>query len=97
MSYCCHNCGASLDYSNLIKPGRRDECPKCSSDVHCCLNCVNFAENLSNQCRESQIEPVREKDKSNFCDYFALKVGNSSGSSTSSEDVFAQLDDLFKK
>jgi hypothetical protein len=52
---------------------RRDECPSCGSDLHICLNCIFFDKTKSNKCREPQAEFVKEKDRSNYCDYFRFK------------------------
>ncbi len=48
----------------------RDECPRCGSDIHVCLNCLFYDEGKSNKCRETQADFVKEKDRSNYCDYF---------------------------
>ena len=36
-----------------------------------CLNCIFYDSSAHNQCLENQAEWVREKDKGNFCGYFA--------------------------
>lgn len=64
----CVFCGTAVDDSNGI--GRRDECLKCGQDLHCCLQCVFYDASYANDCREPQAEPVSEKERSNFCDYF---------------------------
>jgi hypothetical protein len=52
---------------------RRDECQVCGSDLRVCLNCILYEETKSNKCREPQAEYVKEKDRSNYCDYFKFK------------------------
>ncbi len=42
---------------------RNETCPKCGSDVYCCLNCTNYDEAAHNQCREPQAEKVSVKDR----------------------------------
>jgi hypothetical protein len=37
-----------------------------------CLNCRHFDLAVAQQCREPRAEPVAEKDRSNFCDWFEL-------------------------
>ena len=68
------------------------------ADVHCCRNCEFDDPGSYNECRETQAERVLEKDRSNFCDYFAFKQGASgrpaSGASPGSKHN--PLDDLFK-
>jgi len=73
MPTCC-SCGFQLDGRD--KPGRADTCPACDADVHCCRNCDFYDSGSYNECRESQAERVLEKDRSNFCDYFAFRQGS---------------------
>lgn len=51
--------------------GRRDECPHCRYDLHVCKNCQHYDSKVYNECRETSAEVVRDKEKANFCDYFA--------------------------
>lgn len=78
--------------------GRREECPFCSADLHCCLNCKFYDPAAPKQCREPMAELVREKAKGNFCDYFLFAEraapGGGEGEAGKSR---AALDDLFKK
>ncbi|MBW1709561.1 MAG: hypothetical protein JRJ73_06710 [Deltaproteobacteria bacterium] len=74
----------------------RELCPHCGMDVHVCLNCEFYDTGYANYCRESQAEPIRDREVSNRCEYFVL------GSSDSTQDDAAarakkQLDNLFKK
>src|SRR6266540_2670829 len=66
----CHACKKELSVE--LKVGRKDECPFCGGDLRCCLNCVFYNRAVSKQCRETVTELVREKEKSNFCEYFAF-------------------------
>ena len=63
----CHHCGVELKFEGYI--ARSDECPRCSSDVHCCLNCYNYDPHAHNKCREPQAEWVTDREKANFCDF----------------------------
>lgn len=90
----CFSCKKTVDVADPIS--RRDECPHCGEDVHVCLNCVNFGEHLSNQCKEDLAESVREKDRSNFCDYFKFSDAQSDGSSKR-DDLLAAAEALFKR
>lgn len=64
----CYSCGKELDIGDRV--GRHETCPHCRRDLRCCLNCALYDPNASNQCREPQSEEVRERDLSNFCDFF---------------------------
>jgi hypothetical protein len=92
----CHACKKSLAVGREV--GRRDECPHCSADLHCCLNCRFYDRSAPKQCREPQAELVREKDKANFCGFFVF-ADTAPGSSPSRETDRARkaLDDLFRK
>lgn len=90
----CFNCSTELIYSQT--PGRRDECSKCGADVHVCMNCKNYDKNAYNECREPQADVVKEKDRANFCDFFAPGTGGQSGQDKS-KDLMAAAEALFKK
>ena len=96
----CHQCGAEIaviDRTGRI--GRRDTCPSCEADLRCCLNCRFYDPQLSNACREPNVEPVRDKDAGNFCDYFALGEpdGRPTADQAKATDARAQLEALFRK
>ena len=93
----CHQCGAEIHVVERV--GRRDSCPGCEAAVRCCLNCVFYDPQVSNACREPNVEPVRDKDAANFCDYFSL--GNPAARPTvepsQAADARARLEALFAK
>jgi len=97
----CYKCGATIE---LEKVSRRDECPKCGSDLRVCLNCAFYAESKANACVESQAEPVKEKDRANYCDFFRFKEkGTRAGGSGTKQEKSGKAeaeklwDELFKK
>lgn len=78
--------------------GRRDECPFCRQDLHCCLNCRFFDPTASKQCRESAAELVKDKDRANYCDYFVFGESRTAEAQSGEvEDARKALGDLFKK
>jgi hypothetical protein len=89
----CAFCGERLGEGPF---GRRDECPKCARDIHCCLNCRFHDPHAPNECREPQAEQVSERDRANFCDYFSPKADAGPGQDTASE-AKRKLEALFKK
>jgi len=91
----CHACKKELSLGREI--GRRDECPHCSADLHCCLNCRFYDRSAPKQCREPQAGLVREKEKANFCDFFVFADGEAPGGGGSADKARSALDDLFKK
>ncbi|MFC1556760.1 hypothetical protein ACFL5L_02105 [candidate division KSB1 bacterium] len=95
----CWNCGKSENLPE--KPGRRDLCPHCNKNLHCCLNCELYDKNAHHQCREPQAEWVKDKESANFCDYFiASKDGTAANfgrKKLSKDDARKKWDELFKR
>ena len=89
------NCAFCHKGINEIKIHIRDECPACSRDLHICLNCEFYDANAYRQCRESIREPVQDKEKANFCDFFRAAKKGTAGTSSES-DAFKSLNNLFK-
>jgi hypothetical protein len=92
----CHACKKEIALGRGT--GRREECPHCHADLHCCLNCRFSDPSASKQCREPIAELVRDKDKANYCDHFQFK--DSAAGAPASESATSSrkaLDDLFKK
>ncbi len=69
MAY-CYFCGSALPEN--LEVGRSTTCPSCGKDVKICLNCTFYAPGAHWDCRETIPDPVREKDRANFCDFFVL-------------------------
>ncbi len=91
----CHACQNTVDELMI---GRRDECARCGADLHVCLNCRFYDETASRQCREPQSEPPREKNRSNFCDFFEFsEAGPRSSGPSAAEQAKAAFEALFKK
>lgn len=68
----CWKCGAAIEeISGARKVLRTDTCPKCESDLHACKNCQFYDRQYHNECRETQAEWVSDKERANYCDYFA--------------------------
>lgn len=89
----CFECGNEMTFEIAIS--RRDECDKCGADVRVCKNCRFYDPNSYNECRETQADPIQEKERSNFCDYFEAGMGE--GGATKRDELKAAADALFKK
>jgi hypothetical protein len=93
----CHQCGAEVE---VHEPLARDaECPACRRDLRCCLNCRHYDTRYHNSCRETQAEPVEDKDRRNFCEFFAFSREPrrpAAATGTKQPDARARLDALFK-
>ena len=75
---------------------RNDECPHCSRDLRCCRQCKFYDLHAYNNCKEVMAERVVDKERSNFCEYFALR-GSSLGKASKEQDAKKALEALFKK
>jgi hypothetical protein len=58
---------------------RASACSSCRRDLKICFNCRFYSPGIHNDCLETSAEPVRDKDRSNFCDYFKFKESAASG------------------
>ena len=90
----CFHCSQEMSFSDRIP--LREECPKCSNDVHVCKNCAFYDPKSYNECREPQAEVVQEKDRSNRCDYFQAGSGGAKAG-PSKNDLLKAAETLFKK
>jgi hypothetical protein len=88
----CFKCKGPVTLENV---SFRVECPQCRSDLHVCLNCLFYDEGKANKCRESQAEYVKDRDRSNYCEYFRFKdAGQERSGKEEAEKLFKNL---FKK
>lgn len=91
----CFSCSARLDIESTT--GRGAECTKCGRDVKVCKNCRFYDTAAYNDCTEPNAERVVEKERANFCDYFALAKNDHDGPSGLSKekpDPMAELKKL---
>ncbi|HXW83111.1 MAG TPA: hypothetical protein VEJ86_01795 [Candidatus Binataceae bacterium] len=89
----CWHCGREIP--TIDRVGLRDDCPACGRSLHVCRNCDFYDPAYNNQCRETQAERVVDKERANFCDYFA-PARHHRGAQARSQRA-ANLDALFKK
>ncbi|VAW37707.1 hypothetical protein MNBD_DELTA02-25 [hydrothermal vent metagenome] len=93
----CFSCGKTIDLTGT--PGRGDSCRFCTADLRACLNCRFRDDSSYNECREPQAERVKEKDRSNYCEYFEFAESSADGGLTGEsrkENPLDRLKDLFK-
>lgn len=91
----CYFCRKKLDIGGTV--GRHETCPHCHPDLRCCLNCALY-DVSSNYCREPQSEEIRDRDRSNFCDFFIFR-DNEAGDRRTDQigKVKEEWEQLFKK
>ena len=93
----CWKCGTTIDIDPRSRISRNDSCGHCHCDLHACKNCKFHDPTVHNQCRETQAEWVSDRERANFCDYFApsgIRAGASPGNAA--PDARSAFDSLFK-
>ena len=94
MSAKCYQCNEALLLEPLKDISRSEECPKCYASLRCCKMCRFYDSSAYNECSEPMAERITEKEKANFCGYFALS--NESTKADSKDDLLAKANALFK-
>jgi hypothetical protein len=89
----CHKCGT--EWKGDGQPGRRETCAMCSADLHACLNCDFYDMTKPSQCRVPDVDLVRDKEVTNFCDEFRFR--ESSGPPRVDGTGKADMKDLWNK
>jgi len=64
----CHFCGTPVAIGEPIP--RDGECESCGHDLRCCRNCRHWDPRYNNECTETMADPVEDKARRNFCEYF---------------------------
>lgn len=64
----CWKCKREISVENVT---RLTECPLCSCDLHCCKGCKFYSAGNHWDCKENIDSIVLDKERSNFCDFFA--------------------------
>jgi hypothetical protein len=70
--YACHFCGTEL--KNPREVYRNTTCTSCQKDLKICLNCRFYSPGAHWDCSETIDEPVRDKDRANFCTFFSFRA-----------------------
>jgi len=98
----CWKCGHRVE--TVERVGFHAHCPQCDRPLHVCRDCSLYDPAYNNQCRETMAERVVDKERSNFCEYFAPNADIAAapaqaGQSGPSPERAARerLDALFKK
>jgi len=94
----CWHCGRAIEVIERV--GFRDTCPGCDRAQHACRNCRFFDPAYNNSCREPMASRVADKERFNFCEYFAAAVALDSANSKAAgakPDAKGKLEALFRK
>ena len=92
----CHACGAPVAISEPVP--RDAECEACGHDLRCCTNCRHYDVRFNNACRETSAEPVEDKERRNFCEYFSFsrEAFGAARPTARQDEARKKLDSLFK-
>jgi hypothetical protein len=66
----CWYCG--IPVVDIEPFGRSLQCLSCGKDLRSCKNCRFYLTGSRGDCRETSAEPVSDKERANFCDWFSL-------------------------
>ena len=95
----CQSCGTAVPGCEPIP--RDSACEQCGTDLRCCRNCRHWDARYSNQCTETQADPVQDKTRRNFCEFFyfsrAAFTGTPGAGKDRAAEARAKLEALFKK
>ena len=88
----CKKCGKPMPEGTIY---RDSTCPSCGADLHSCINCKFYAPGSHYDCHETIEEPVRDKDRSNFCDFFKPAVTGTGTGPACGDDKAQKARDAF--
>jgi len=95
----CYHCGSELPFERATRSAL---CPSCGKEVKVCMNCRFYKKGAHWDCAETISEPVSEKDRANFCDFFMFAEeprkhadSGSQGSTASNRSARSQFNKLF--
>jgi len=91
----CYACGADL--GNPERVGRQDRCRHCGAELRCCRNCRFYAPGRHSDCAEPHAEPVADKARGNFCEYFAFRDARPVIAGAEKAAVLGRLEELFRR
>ncbi len=91
----CWFCGTEAVIPGKITRGAT--CAKCRMALKCCKNCRHFDPSSHNQCREPAAEWVRDKELSNFCEFFDMMETAERPRGVQADDARKRFDSIFKK
>lgn len=96
----CYFCGTAVPRDMQI--GFSAICPDCGKELHVCLMCRFYAPGAHWDCRETIDALVQDKEKRNFCEWFAVnekyfvKAGQTPAGIGKAESAKKKFDSLFK-
>ena len=85
----CWKCGASIE--DLPFPlSRMAKCASCQADLHVCRLCRFYDTSKAHHCQEPIAEPVKDKQRANFCELFQVRANAYHPEDTRHTDIARQ-------
>ena len=88
----CPQCATVATFDGILP--FREDCERCSADLHVCLTCRFYDRFAADECRETSADPVARKDRRNLCEYWRAQSTGPEGQ-TPVDDAKAKLAALF--
>ena len=88
----CYSCGTAFEIDRVY---RTSVCPNCGTAVKVCKNCKFYESGAQWDCRETISEPVRDKERVNYCEYFQLANATRGPDNVKAKAARQDLDKLF--
>jgi len=66
----CWYCGSAITEQEPFS--RSLVCAACGKDIRSCRNCRFYRSGARGDCAETSAEPVADKERANFCDWFSV-------------------------
>ena len=85
----CYKCKKEIGDITVY---RTTECPECHTDLHVCKECKFFSPGSHYDCKETVEDPVNDKEKANFCDFFKVSTSLTKDNSSKGFDNKANID-----
>jgi len=89
----CWKCGAAVA-DEPMPLSREARCRACGADLHCCRQCRWYDTSKAKACAEPVADEVRDKERANFCGYFAINAEAHAGGAEA-EQARRRLASLF--
>ncbi len=89
----CWSCDREQSASDY---GRETLCLGCSKPTRVCKNCRWYDVGRTHQCAEVIMEPVKDKERANYCEFFEATQNSTSEKLDPKEDPLKAAEDLFK-
>ncbi|MCB1762980.1 MAG: hypothetical protein KDI27_07580 [Gammaproteobacteria bacterium] len=89
----CWQCGAELGRFDY---GRENNCLGCGKPTRVCRNCRWYDPARSHQCQEPIAEPVLDKTRPNYCEFFEATFRNGTAQPDTAGALRRAAEDLFK-